>query len=182
MKSIRPLGLNHVASGHAARHGAATALLVLGLAGNVAGGFYYANLSEQRESTREWTARAASPRVAPRALNGAGRVAASESRAELARANDTVRTVNVPWDAVFAALETAGSADVSLLALDPTPEKRTFKLHAEARNMDAALVYLRALAAEPAFSAVILQTHQVQQADPNHPVRILVQVEWRTRS
>lgn len=182
MTLMRPLGLNHQASGHTALRAPATALLLLALAGNIAGGLYYADLSEQRESARESAARNASGRGTPGTMSGAGRRAADQLQAELARANDTARALSVPWDAVFGAIEVASSADISLLALDPMPDKKMLKLHAEARNMAAVLAYLRALAAGPVFSAVSLQSHQVQQADPNHPVRILVLVEWRVSS
>lgn len=178
MTSMRPLGLNHQTGGQRARRAPATMVLLLALAGNIAGGMYYADLGDQRAAA----AHAAVRRDAPVAPGAADHRRAAEQQAELARGNDTVRGVNVPWDEVFGALEAASSADVSLLAFDPTPEKKMIKLTAEARSMDAALLYLRALAAQPSFASVSLQSHQVQQDDSNHPVRILVLLEWRRRS
>ena len=181
MTSMRPLGLNHQRCGRAGRRAPATAVLLLALAGNAAGGWYYADLQDQRASAGQPAARAAGQRAAAGGPAGASRRGAGELHTELARANDTLRALSVPWDELFGALEAAGSADVSLLALDPMPDKKMLKLQSEARNMDAVLVYLRALAAGPVFAAVSLQSHQVQQADPNHPVRILVLIEWRAR-
>lgn len=175
MTPMRPLGLNHAASGRPARRALAAAVL-LALAGNIAGGFYYAHLSEQHAA-----ARAASERRPAAGPALASRRAGDALQAELARANEAVRALSVPWDAVFDAVEAASSPDVSLLALDPVPEKKMLKLHAEARNMEAVLVYLRSLAAGPVFAAVSLQSHKVQQGDPNHPVRFLVLLEWRAR-
>jgi Tfp pilus assembly protein PilN len=173
---MRPLSLNHQTRKDEARRRPMNALLLVGLACNIAGGLYYADLSNQREAAERL---AAQPSAKRPAQNG---VRAGEAvQAELVRANDTVRALSLPWDDVFGALEAAHVADVSLLALDPMPDKKMLKLQAEARNMDAVLVYLRALAANPVFSAVSLQSHQVQQADPHHPVRFLVLLEWRSR-
>jgi hypothetical protein len=193
MNSMRPLLLDHRAGAGAAVRRTLNALLLLAVAGNIGAGWYYAGLRDQRlalemrAETRAET-RAANPRRV--AQDGAAKStpvtpatpAADAMNAELARARATVRALNLPWAEVFGAIEAAGSADVSLLALDPMPDKRMLKLHAEARNMDALLAYLRALGSNAVFSAVSLQSHQVQQADPLHPVRFVVLVEWRARS
>jgi hypothetical protein len=181
MNSMRPLLLDHQAPNGEAMRRALNALLLLAVACNIGAGWYYADLRDQSQAAET---RAANPhfgRVAQAGATGATPAAAA-MKAELARANDTVRALSLPWAEVFGALEAANSADVSLLALDPMPDKRLLKLHAEARNMAAVLAYLRALAAGPVFSAVSLQSHQVQQADPLHPVRFVVLVEWRARS
>lgn len=170
MTALRPLGMNHVASGRAGRPRWASALVLLALVANVAAGFYYSDLGDQR---------AAATRAARKPVAAAARNLPDSMQRELARANDAMRAPDVPWNAVFSAIESAGSADVSLLAFDPAPEKKTLKLQAEARNMEAVLVYLRALSADPLFTAVSLQSHQVQQADPQHPVRFLLLLEWR---
>lgn len=170
MTAMRPLGMNHVASGMAGRQRWASALALLALAANVAGGFYYSDLGEQR---------AAAVRAARKPVAAAAKNVSDSLQRELARANDAMRAPDVPWNAVFSAIEAAGSVDVSLLAFDPAPEKKTLKVRAEARNMEAVLVYLRALSADPQFTAVSLQRHQVQQADPHHPVRFLLLLEWR---
>lgn len=177
MTSMRPLSLDHQAPKGGARRRPMTALLLLAVAANIAAGWYCADLRTQRQAAEQRAAQAPPQAAAP-----GGNRAAEALRAELMRANDTVRALSLPWDEVFGAIEAAGSADVSLLALDPMPDKRMLKLHAEARNMDAVLAYLRALAGNAVFAAVSLQSHQVQQADPLHPVRFLVLLEWRARS
>jgi hypothetical protein len=171
MKAMRALVLDHQAPKRRPP-GPMNALALVALACNVGCGLYYADLGQQRQALQ--------PSPAPRAAVIAGR--SGELQAELTRANDSVRAFGLPWADVFGAIEAAGSADVSLLAFDPMPDKKMLKLHAEARNMDAVLAYLRALAANPVLASVSLQSHQVQQADPQHPVRFLVLVEWRARS
>jgi hypothetical protein len=181
MNSMRPLLLDHQAPNGEAMRRPLTALLLLAVACNIGAGWYYADLRDQRQAAEMRAAQAANPHPRRAAQDGAGH-GADALKAELVRANDTVRALSLPWAEVFGAIEAANSADVSLLALDPMPDKRMLKLHAEARNMEAVLAYLRALAGNAVFSAVSLQSHQVQQADPLHPVRFLVLIEWRARS
>jgi hypothetical protein len=182
MNSMRPLLLDHQAPGGEAMRRPLAALLLLAMAANIGAGWYYVDLRAQRQVV-EMRAAQASRRPHEAQDGAAGATTAAEAlKAELARANDTVRALGLPWAEVFGAIEAANSDDVSLLALDPTPEKRMLKLHAEARNMEAVLAYLRALGGNPVFSAVNLQSHQVQQTDPLHPVRFVVLVEWRARS
>jgi Tfp pilus assembly protein PilN len=166
MNSMRPLRLDHQAREGEARRRAMTVMLLLAIACNIGGGFYYADLGNQRQAAEQAAARPA--KVATRRTTQ----------------TDTVQSdlASLPWDDVFGAIEAAGTADVSLLSLDPTPDKRMLKLQAEARNMEAVLAYLRALAGTTVFSQVSLQSHQVQQADPLHPVRFLVLLEWRSGS
>jgi Tfp pilus assembly protein PilN len=174
MSAMRALSLNHPAPKGDAHRRLMNALLFIGLGCNIAGGFHYADLRNQREQAERLVAQPTARRAAQ---GGAGQVL----QAEMARASDTLDALSLPWDEVFRALETASTGDVSLLALDPMPDKRMLKLQAEARNVEAMLAYLRALAGNAVFTAVSLQSHQVQQADPQHPVRFLVLVEWGPR-
>lgn len=186
MNSMRPLQLDHQAPAGAAMRRPLDGLLLLSVAANIGAGWYCADLRDQRQQVEKIVEqraqmRAAHPGRATQDRSGQVAPATDVLKAELARASDTVRALKLPWSEVFGALEAASSADVSLLALDPQPDKRMLKLHAEARNMEAVLAYLRALAGNPVFLAVNLQSHQVQQADPLHPVRFLVLVEWRAQ-
>lgn len=171
MTAMRPLALNHQAPRRTASPRALNALVLLALACNVACGLYYEELAGRRQALL-----APPPSPSPAARRG------PDLQAELRRAGDSVRALSLPWSDVFGAIEGAGSADVSLLAIDPMPDKRVVKLHAEARNMDAVLAYLRALSGSAALASVSLQSHQVQQGDPQHPVRFLVLLEWRAPS
>jgi hypothetical protein len=170
MSAMRALSLNHQAPKGEPHRLLTNALLLIGLGCNIAGGLYYADLRDQREQAERLVAQ---PNAGRAVQGGAGQ--------ELARASDTVHALSLPWDEVFRALEAASTGDVSLLALDPIPAKRMLKLQVEARNTEAMLAYLRALAGAAVFSAVSLQSHQVQQVDPQHPVRFLVLVEWGPR-
>lgn len=170
MRAMRPLSLNHQAPRRTAPARSLNALVLLALAANIACGLYYEELAGRRQALR-------APPPAPAVV-----ARSPDVQAELRRAGDSVRALALPWTEVFGAIEAAGSADVSLLAMDTMPDKRMLSLHAEARNMDAVLAYLRALAGSDVLASVSLQSHQVQQADPQHPVRFQVLLEWRARS
>lgn len=84
-----------------------------------------------------------------------------------------------PWDRLFGALESATGPDLSLLALDPAPERRELRLEGEARNLDALLDYMRRVGATPPFVRAQLQSHQASQEDGQRPVRFTLELMWR---
>lgn len=97
---------------------------------------------------------------------------------EIELANDVVRQLTVPWGQLFESMESCNCKDVALLAVDPDGKKATVKISAEARTLGAMLDYVRHLEQQPAFTEVFLQSHQVQQQDPDRPVRFLLLATW----
>ena len=182
MTAMWPLGLNHHVGARTAWRGPVSVVLLIALAANIGGAAYYEYLLSELAVARSALVLAAKPPGAMLVPSAADRRRIAAQQAELEHGRESVRASDVPWDALFGALELAGSADVSLLALEPLPEKRSLKLIAEARTMDAALLYLRSLAAAPAFATVSLQSHHVQQDDIARPVRIMLIIEWRAPS
>lgn len=81
------------------------------------------------------------------------------------------------WDALFAALESAGDESVTLLGLQPGANE--IKVAGEALNLVAAMDYLRRLLAAGAFSSVYLTQSEVVREHPRHPVRFALTAEWR---
>ena len=63
------------------------------------------------------------------------------------------------WPPLFAAVEHAGNTDIELLELQPDKDSRRVLLRGEARNAQALIAFVDALAIEPAFKNVHL-THQ----------------------
>lgn len=96
-----------------------------------------------------------------------------ESEAKAAQA--VVRQLAVPWAALVGALEEASTRDVALLQLQPDADQRRLRLTAEARDREAMFGYLRRLEAAPAFAEVHLVSHQVQNEDPQRPIRFSLQ-------
>lgn len=104
---------------------------------------------------------------------------AAAASAELADMTVAVNRLLIPWDAVLSAVEHSMSHDVALLALDPAAVKRQITITAETRDMTTMLQYVAALSSQPMLEKVVLQKHEVNQTDPDHPVRFVVIAFWK---
>jgi len=105
-----------------------------------------------------------------------------EQALEVKQANDVLRQLSLPWELLFQSVESAAGNEVALLALEPDMEKRVVKISGEAKNFTALLNYITQLDAQEVFGPVYLQSHQVQQQDPNLPVRFTLLAAWRGKS
>ena len=88
------------------------------------------------------------------------------------------RNLTAPWVDLLDAIESAPQQSVALLAAEPTTAKQSFRLTAEARDLDAMLGYVAALQNDPRLVSVVLVSHQVQVQTPGRPVRFQVQAGW----
>lgn len=153
----------------------ASALVVLALAAS-----HYRTLNQQIalwETRVDHEERLAGPHA--RALRPATAEAAHEQALEVQHANLVLRQLNLPWDALFSAVEASGGKNIALLSMEPDLRKGTVKISAEAKNFDAMLEYVRQLGKRDVFGSVQLQNHQVQQTDPEKPVRFSVLADWK---
>jgi hypothetical protein len=100
---------------------------------------------------------------------------------EVMRANEVLYRISLPWDELFRAVETAAPKHVALLAMEPDSDKRLVKIVAEAKDSAAMLDYIRILEGGLMFRTVMLQSHQVQQQDPQRPIRFSVIAAWKDR-
>lgn len=155
-------------------HWAGPVLLALALLALMLTAAYYLELNAQAESWEEKAERI------ERGHGLGGRAVAGEQLAqEVTRANEVLRQLTLPWEELFQTVESAAGRKVALLALEPDMEKRQVKISGEARDMPALLNYITQLEAQEAFGAVYLQSHQVQQRDPDKPVRFALLAVWR---
>ena len=83
-----------------------------------------------------------------------------------------------PWDKLFKALETSMDKDVALLSIQPDVAGGVVILSAEARDWNAMLGYIRRLGEDKFFTDVHLVSHQIQQSDPQKPVRFVLSCAW----
>jgi len=104
---------------------------------------------------------------------------AREQILEVQHANQVLRQLSLPWDAMFNAVESSSGKTVALLSLEPNIEKGTIKISGEAKTFTAMLDYVRQLGQRDVFSNVYLQNHQVQQDDPEKPVRFSLLAAWK---
>ena len=97
----------------------------------------------------------------------------------IAAVNRAVIRLNLPWRDLLDQLERAETADVSLVAIEPDPQRGLVRLTAEASAADAMIDYVAGLTRQPDFAAVAIRKHRVDQQDPNQPVRFTVELTWR---
>jgi Tfp pilus assembly protein PilN len=88
------------------------------------------------------------------------------------------RELAAPWEPLFAVLEAAADRPVALLSIEPDATRGELVLTGEARDHEALLDYYRYLQGAAVLSAVVLQTHQVNQQDRQKPVRFRVSARW----
>lgn len=85
----------------------------------------------------------------------------------------------LPWSRLLSGLETVQSPRIALLALDADGRKPEATVTAEARSLRDVLAYVERLKREAGFRRVVLTSHQVQEDDPQRPVRFVVRLGWR---
>lgn len=98
--------------------------------------------------------------------------------AEIKRANEVIDQLALPWDRLFAAVEEATGKDVALLSIQPDRRKGRVVIGGEAKDAAAMLDYLRRLNEADSLREVALLSHQIQQQDPQKPVRFNLSAKW----
>jgi Fimbrial assembly protein (PilN) len=101
---------------------------------------------------------------------------------EVKNANDVLRRLSVPWESLFQAVESSGNQNITLLAIEPDIEKQQVKIGGEAKNFGALMKYITHLQGQVVFGSVYLQNHDVQQQDPDKPVRFSLLAAWQDKS
>ena len=101
------------------------------------------------------------------------------SAEELAAVRDTVERLGMPWDRLFAALESAASDQVALLGIQPDPKTGTVVISGDSKDYLAALSYVLNLSQTEALDRVQLVRHEVKANDPQSPVAFAVSAGWR---
>ncbi len=97
---------------------------------------------------------------------------------ELSHANEVVEHLAVKWDELFKGLENAASKRVALLNIQPDVQKHQVILTAEAENFSDMLEYTKRLTEQGIFADVHVVNHQVQEQDPQKPIRFTVIAKW----
>lgn len=161
---------------HTPRKAWALALLALGACVPAA---LYANayFKEQRAYEAELAARnerVAAPRVVQVALR-----APVATQAQAAAVNAAILQLNLPWRGLHDAVKAATPPSVALLALEPDARRRTLRITAEARGSDEMLAYVERMQKLDWFAGVALTRHEINDQDPNRPIRFQIDAQWR---
>lgn len=98
--------------------------------------------------------------------------------AQASAVNAAVVQLNLPWRDIFDAVESATPATIALLALEPDAKKHIVKGMAEAKNSDGMIAYIEQLKRQEFFTEVVLIRHEVNEQDPNKPLRFQFEAQW----
>ncbi len=101
---------------------------------------------------------------------------------ELQQANTILNQINLPWEALFDAIENIITDDVALLALQPNVKGRTLRISGESRNINALLDFVESMEREVVFEQVHLVNYKVKQDNPYRPIDFLLTAVWTAKS
>jgi hypothetical protein len=94
------------------------------------------------------------------------------------QANLVLAELGRPWAALFDQLENNLSPDIALLAIRPDASRGRLRISGEARHLSDALDFVRRLGDSGQLADVVLESHEVVEADPQKPVRFAVSMRW----
>lgn len=149
------------------------ALAVCGLALAIAG----AALERRQDRLALLRAQSAARERAPARVPLVPRAQVPEAQA--GAVNAVVLQLNLPWRMLRDAVQAGTPPAVALLALEPDARKRRVRITAEAKNSDDMLAYLARLQEIEWFGAVSLVRHEINEQDPNRPIRFQLDAQWR---
>lgn len=99
--------------------------------------------------------------------------------AKMAKAQQILNQLTLPWDDLFAQLESVKAEGVTLLALEPDADRATVTLSGEAVDVAAMLTYIAHLEQAKSLSQIHLQRHEVMVNEAAKPVRFTVGAKWK---
>ena len=136
---------------------------------------YFDLQAEKKAWQAQWMKIGQRRQMADGALN------AEESRKlkpELNRANDVVQHLAVKWGDLFKALEVSAYKNVALLNIQPDAQTHQVIITAEAVKFSDMLEYTKRLSEQGVFADVHVINNQIQEQDPQKPVRFIVMAQW----
>jgi len=106
-------------------------------------------------------------------------VRAPVPEAQAGAVNAAVLQLNLPWRALHDAIQAATPAGIALLALEPDAKKSNMRITAEAKSSDDMIAYVAQLQQVEWFGAVALVRHEINEQDPNRPIRFQIDAQWK---
>ncbi|KQV45524.1 hypothetical protein [Duganella sp. Root336D2] len=181
---MRPMQIDFAAAGWRRTlyrsHPLALAAGVLGLALLTAGGVFGVQAAQQ-QAAREENLRAQQRKQAAAVRAPERKPETVILEAQAVAVNTAILQLNLPWRDLQDAVAAANTPAVALLALDPDPRKQTLKITAETKNSDDMVGYIEQLKQQEFFAGAALLRHEINDQDPNRPLRFQVEVQWRAR-
>ena len=91
--------------------------------------------------------------------------------------NALVQQLNVPWHDIFEQLERLTPSDVALLSIEPDSQRAIIKFLAEAKSLEALLMYAESLQQHGVFGRLTYRKHETNEQDANRPNRLAFEME-----
>lgn len=155
--------------------------LLIGVAGLVSAGWYYHDLGQKISDQEMLISRLKDNRksvvMSPVETVRDARQIALETK----QANAVIGTLSLPWKEFFEAFEASRNNDVAVLAIEPDVQKGVVRINAEAKQLESMLDYAASLQKITLFREVLILSHQVQDQDPEKPIRFVVQAAWESQ-
>ena len=136
-----------------------------------------AALQRQQASEAHWQLAQQRVMAAPQGPATAPQAPIAPAQAQAV--NAAILQLNLPWRDVQDALASATPPGIALLALEPDARKRVLKITAETTGSDAMVAYVAQLKQQELFGArVQLLRHEINELDPNRPLRFQLEARW----
>jgi len=96
---------------------------------------------------------------------------------EVAAVRETVQRLTLPWDDLFAAIESVASDKVALAAIEPDPRNGTVTISGDSKDYLAALSYVLNLSHSEGLDRVQMVRHEQK----NEGVSFAVSAAWSAK-
>ncbi len=106
---------------------------------------------------------------------------AEQTARETKQANAAILALSLPWKELFEAFEATRTNDVAVLAIEPDPQKGLVRISAETKQFESMLNYASTLQKVALFREVLIVSHEIQDQDPQKPIRFVVQAAWEAQ-
>jgi len=139
--------------------------------------FMHASVGRRQSEIARLRAQSHARTAVPAAAPVAARAPVPEAQA--AAVNAAVLQLNLPWRALHDAVQAGTPANIALLALEPDARKSLLRITAEAKGSEDMIAYVEQLKKSEWFSGVLLTRHEINEQDPNRPIRFQLDAQWR---
>lgn len=152
--------------------------LAIGVAGLISVVWYYRDLSREI-SDQEVLVSSLQERGKSRSMSPVAEMRDAEQIArETKQANAVILALSLPWKELFEAFEATRTNEVAVLAIEPDAQKGLVRISAEAKKLENMLDYVSSLQKIAFFREVLILNHQIQDQDPEKPIRFVLQAAW----
>jgi hypothetical protein len=101
-----------------------------------------------------------------------------QMQAELKAARRVIAHLSMPWDGLFHEVDASVNDQVTLLSVEPDAEKHEVRITAETKNFSDMLDYVKRVRSITVLKDAYVVSHQIQEQDPQRPVRFIVDAQW----